>query len=111
MQAATGIFAPTASESGESEIAAALAGHQQTAEWDWKDLARTLYAYDRLLRDWFALDLPPFVIRLGRLRGSAYGHFRPGCNECAVAGEIAINTRYVSSLPCRRALPAVRRGL
>lgn len=83
----------------ESEITPALADHQQTAEWDWKDLARTLYAYDRMLREWFSLDLPPFVIRLGRLRGSTFGHFRAGCNEFAVAGEVAINTRYVDSLP------------
>lgn len=83
----------------ESEITPALAGHQQTTEWDWKDLAQKLYAFDRLLRDWFSLDLPPFVIRLGRLRGPAYGHFRPGCNEFAVAGEVAINTRHVDSLP------------
>jgi hypothetical protein len=82
-----------------SEITPALAGHQQTAAWDWRDLARTLYAYDQMLRAWFRLDLPPFVIRLGRLRSSTYGHFRPGCNEFAVAGEIAINTRYVDSLP------------
>lgn len=77
----------------------ALTTHQQTAAWEWQDLARLLYAYDRLLRDWFALDLPPFVIRFGRLRLSRYGHFMPGCNEFAIAGEVAINVRYVGAVP------------
>jgi hypothetical protein len=81
------------------ELTPALATHQQAAVWDWKDLAQKLYAYDRLLRDWFALDLPPFVIRFDRLRPSRLGHFRPGCNEFAIAGEIAINIRYVDVLP------------
>lgn len=82
-----------------SELAPALASHQQAAEWDWKDLAQKLYAYDRLLRDYFALDLPPFVIRFDRLRASRLGHFRPGCNEFAIAGEVAINIRYVGVRP------------
>lgn len=83
----------------EPPIAPALADHQQAAEWDWKDLAQKLYTYDRLLRAWFALDLPPFVIRFDRLRPTRLGHFRPGCNEFAIAGEVAINTRYVGVRP------------
>ena len=81
------------------ELAPAVATHQQAAEWGWKDLAQKLYAYDRLLRDWFSLHLPPFVIRFDRLRPSRLGHFLPGCNEFAIAGEIAINTRYVGVRP------------
>ena len=82
-----------------ADIASSLAGHQQTVTWDWKDLAEQLYTYDRLLRDRFDLDLPPFVIRFGRLRRSTYGYFREGWNEFAVAGEIAINLRYVECRP------------
>lgn len=88
-----------AAEFMESEITPALADHQQAADWDWKDLAQRLYAFDRMLRDKFALDLPPFVIRFARLRSSTYGHFRADCNEFAVAGEVAINIRFVGSLP------------
>jgi hypothetical protein len=88
-----------AAETVEPDIAPALAGHQQSAEWDWKELAQKLYTYDRLLRAWFALDLPPFVIRFDRLRGSRLGHFRAGCNEFAIAREVAINIRYVGTRP------------
>jgi hypothetical protein len=80
-------------------IAPLLADHQQAAAWSWKDLAQKLYDYDRKLRDWFSLDLPPFVIRFGRLHRARLGHFMPGCNEFAISGEIAINIRYAHSLP------------
>lgn len=80
-------------------IAPLLANHQQAAAWSWKDLAQKLYDFDRKLRDWFLLDLPPFVIRFGRLGASTLGHFQPQCNEFAISGEIAINIRYVHLLP------------
>lgn len=77
-------------------IAPVLASHQQAVAWNWKDLAQKLYDFDRKLRDRFSLDLPPFVIRFGRLHRSRLGHFLAGCNEFAISGEIAINVRYAN---------------
>jgi hypothetical protein len=73
----------------------ALAEHQVSEKWEYRDLLGELQRWAKIFDFEFKLEIPEVSLCVDWLHRCRLGHFRPGHNGFGLRGEVAINCRYL----------------
>ena len=73
-----------------------LADHQQSEDWELRDLLKELQRWAEIMNFEFKLEIPEISLRVDWLRTRVLGHFRYGHNGFGLKGEVAINRRHIT---------------
>ncbi len=79
----------------EKNIYDALAIHQTTEKWDFRDILKELHHWVEIFDLEFKLEIQELSLSIDWLHSNVLGHFREGHNGFGLCGEVAINRRYL----------------
>jgi hypothetical protein len=82
-----------------SNVYRALARHQTTEDWEFRELLNALHRWTGVLDFEFKLQIPHVALSVDWLSSRRLGHFREGCNGFGLRGEIALNRKHLADRP------------
>lgn len=77
----------------------ALAEHQVTNDWEYRELLNSLHWWAEIMNVEFKLHIPEVSISVDWLRRTRLGHFRYGHNGFGLKGEVSLNRLYLDDRP------------